>query len=115
MGRELSPGIRERSTKRRDWKPGETKKEQGKRILRYRPSYQTNLETMKKDLCSVQFVIEKKGMPNLIALVSGQHVGRRVTKASLKLPNSEKNDIRYTADKYDIQDRSSSRVRMQAV
>lgn len=68
MDRELSPGIRERSTKRRDWKPGETKKEQGKRILGYRPSYQTNLETMKKDLCSVQFVIKKKGMPNLIAL-----------------------------------------------
>ncbi|KAL1845579.1 hypothetical protein Plec18170_009714 [Paecilomyces lecythidis] len=91
-----------RDLERRDWQPGETRK--GEKIVGYLPRYRTNLKTGEKDLYGVQFVVEKKGQPNPIALMSGEEAGRRVTQAYLSLPESEKNDLRYTGQKYGIKD-----------
>jgi hypothetical protein len=80
------------------WKPGETRK--GEKILGYRPFEKTNYITNEKSVSGYQFVIEKKGQPNPIALASGEDVGRRAVRAYIALPKKKKNDIRYSEEKY---------------
>jgi hypothetical protein len=99
---ENTPQSSSQVSKRRGWKPGETK--EGDRIIGYRPFLQTDIKTLKQQCHGVNFVIEKKDKLNPIALVAGQDVGRRVTRAYLNLPDSEKNDIRYSEKKYSIED-----------
>jgi hypothetical protein len=80
------------------WKPGETRK--GEKILGYRPFEKTNYITDETSVSGYQFVIEKKGQPNPIALASGEEVGRRAVRAYIALPEKKKNDIRYSEEKY---------------
>jgi hypothetical protein len=80
------------------WKPGETTDR--KKILGYRPFEKTNYATGEKSAQGYQFIIEEKGQPNPIALVSGADIGRRAVRAYLKLPESERNDIRYSKERY---------------
>lgn len=88
------------------WKPGETEK--GEKILGYRPFNRTYIyDTMvssERHLQGVRFIIEQKNKRNPIKLVSGTEVGRQCVKAYLSLQDSEKNDVRYSADKWDIKD-----------
>lgn len=91
------------STKRRKWKPGqETRK--GERILGWRPFYKTDRKKDEQLFNGCQLVIEKKGQPNPIALVSGEEVGRRVVDAYRDLPEEEQNDIRYSEERYTYKD-----------
>jgi hypothetical protein len=85
-----------------DWKPGETKK--GEKILGHRPFMKTDLETGQAKLQGVHFIVEKKGEPNPIAMISGEEAGRRVTRAYLRLPKSQQNDIRYSDRNWDMSD-----------
>lgn len=79
-------------------KPGETTDR--KKILGYRPFEKTDYATGEKSAQGYQFIIEEKGQPNPIALVSGADIGRRAVRAYLKLPESERNDIRYSKERY---------------
>jgi hypothetical protein len=91
------------STNRRKWKPGqETRK--GERILGWRPFYKTDRKKDEQLFNGCQLVIEKKGQPNPIALVSGEEVGRRVVDAYRDLPEEEQNDIRYSEERYTYKD-----------
>lgn len=82
--------------------PGLTKN--GDKILGYRPFYQTNRRTGSTHLHGVQFVVEKRGSPNPIVLLSGAEVGNRVTDAYLGLPDSQKKDVRHSEEKYSYED-----------
>lgn len=91
------------NTQRRKWKPGqETRK--AERILGWRPFYKTDRKKNEQLFNGCQFVIEKKGQPNPIALVSGEEVGRRVVDAYRDLPEEEQNDIRYSEERYTYKD-----------
>jgi hypothetical protein len=81
-----------------DWKPGETRK--GEKILGYRPFEKTNYATGKKSVNGYQFIIEKEGQPNPIALVSGEDIGRQALRAYIRLPERQKKDIRYSEKRY---------------
>ena len=80
------------------WNPGQTRK--GEDILGYRPFEKTDRRTNKKYQTGFQFIIEKKGQPNPVALVSGEEIGDRARDAYLDLPEEKKVDIRYTENKY---------------
>jgi hypothetical protein len=89
-------------TRIRKWEPGETKK--GEKILGWRPFYKTDRKKKEQLYNGCQFVIEKKGQPNPIALVSGEEVGRRVVDAYRDLPEEEQYDIRYSEERYTYED-----------
>ncbi|KAH7418755.1 hypothetical protein BKA64DRAFT_554761, partial [Cadophora sp. MPI-SDFR-AT-0126] len=91
-----------RHTRIRKWEPGETRK--GEKILGWRPFYKTDRKKKEQLYNGCQFVIEKKGQPNPIALVSGEEVGRRVVDAYRDLPEEEQNDIRYSEKRYTYED-----------
>lgn len=87
---------------RRQWAAGETR--HGEKILGYVPSYVFNRSTGERDLLrGVQFVIEKKGQVNPVALVSGEDVGTRAKNAYLDLPADQKKDLRYSERRYSRQ------------
>jgi hypothetical protein len=86
------------------WAAGETK--DGQRILGYRPFYQTNRRTGEATLHGVQFVVETQDQTNSIALLSGTEVGHSVTDAYLGLPDSAKNDVRFSDKRYSLRDAS---------
>jgi hypothetical protein len=88
--------------RRRKWQPGETRK--GERILGWVPFYKTDRKTGQQGFNGCQFVIEKKGHRNPIALVSGEEVGRRVVDAYRDLPEEEQYDIRYSEKRYTYED-----------
>jgi hypothetical protein len=90
------------TTKYRKWNPGETRK--GKKILGWRPFYKTDRKTDQQIYNRCQLVIEKRGQPNPIALVSGEEAGRRAVDAYCNLPEEEQNDIRYSEKKYTYKD-----------
>lgn len=90
------------TTKRRKWNPGETRK--GEKILGWRPFYKTDRKTDQQIYNGCQLVIEKRGQPNPIALVSGEEAGRRAVDAYRDLPEEEQNDIRYSEKKYTYKD-----------
>jgi hypothetical protein len=89
-------------TRKHEWKPGETRK--GERILGWRPFYRTDRKTGEVVYHGCQFVIEKKGQPNPVALISGASAGRRATDAYRSLPEEEQNDIRHSEKKYTYKD-----------
>src|SRR5204863_1046475 len=66
-----------------------------------------NRRTGEKYIFGRQYIVEKKGEPNPIALVSGEDIGRRANDAYLKLPDEEKRDIRYSAERYSCKDLNS--------
>ncbi|KAF4610349.1 hypothetical protein G7Y89_g15771 [Cudoniella acicularis] len=90
------------ATRRRKWEAGQTRK--GERILGWRPFYKTDRKTGEKLYNGCQFVIEKEGHPNPIALVSGGEVGNRVVDAYRNLPEEEQFDIRYSEERYTYED-----------
>nr|MDZ8061845.1 hypothetical protein [Nostoc sp. EkiNYC01] len=84
------------------WEPGMT--DDGEKILGYKPYYRTIRKTGKTDLYGVQFVVERRGASNPIVLLSGTEVGNRVKDAYLGLPEDQKNDIRYSDQRYSHED-----------
>ena len=105
MGYDSEPSSRlkaGRSQNKRKWNPGQTRK--GEDILAYKPFERTNRLTNEKCAIGHQFIIERKGQPNPVALVSGEEVGRQATDAYINLPEERKVDIRYTERNYTYKD-----------
>lgn len=88
------------------WQPGETT--QGEKILAYRPkrgwAQEKGTGRMVETETVNDFVIERKGEPNPIEIVTAARVGLRAVNAYLALPEEQKNCITNIDREYDRTD-----------
>jgi hypothetical protein len=86
-----------------EWKPGLTKK--GERILGMAPTEITSKVTGETCMVKCNFLIEKEGEKNPLAVESSLDIGKKATIGYLQeLPESKRNDLRCKNNNYNYSD-----------